>query len=234
MKTLNVFAFAFLCICLIFACDVSEVDDEFQEENSSLENLAPGNRGNNHINGKLPIERHKLVVAFEAKFFTNTTGQVVDPRCNDPRVLDTQVGEGHAENIGDFSIHFNFCIDPTDVVDDGQLTDNEALPYYKGIGTFTFSNGDKLFGEIRGAVLPTDKPGYDFEFMDPMVFTGGTGRFEGATGGGLTNSFVAFGAGTDHEFSAVLVLPKHRGHDRDNDDDWDDDDDWRDNDDDDD
>lgn len=58
--------------------------------------------------------------------------------------------------------------------------------------------------------------------MDPIVFTGGTGRFEGAKGGGLTNSFVTLGDGTDHEFTGALVLPKHRGNKHWDNDKWDD------------
>lgn len=57
--------------------------------------------------------------------------------------------------------------------------------------------------------------------MDPMVFTGGTGRFEEARGGGLTNSFVVFMSGSEHEFSGVIVLPKQRGGKH-----WNDHDDW--------
>lgn len=222
MKTLNYFLLLLFSACLIIACDVSQAEDELPKENLSVENLALENsskfKGWKHRKGKLRIERDLVVVAFEADFFTSSPGIVPDESCNEPRLLETQVGEGNANNIGDFSIHFNFCIDITDVAEppseegDPLITGNEALPYYKGTATFTFSNGDKLFGKISGAVLPTDKPGYDAEFMDPMVFTGGTGRFEDAKGGGLTNSFVTLGDGTEHEFSGVLVLPKHRGN----------------------
>lgn len=222
MKMLNYFLLSVFSICLISACDVSQTGDDVQEENPSLEYLAlessSWNNGKKHRNGKLRIERDQVVVAFEADFFTSSPGIVPDESCNEPRLLETQVGEGNANNIGDFSIHFNFCIDITDVIEppseegDPLITGNEALPYYKGTATFTFSNGDKLFGKISGAVLPTDKPGFDAEFMDPMVFTGGTGRFEDAKGGGLTNSFVTLGDGTEHEFSGVIVLPKHSGN----------------------
>lgn len=220
MKTLNCFLLLLFSICLIVACDVSQVEDEFQEENQSLENLTLENsskyKGKKHRNGKLRIERDQDVVAFEAEFSTTSSGLTEDERCNESRLLETQEGDGHAKNIGDFNILFTFCVDLSDVFPDfggdGQLTDNEALPYYKGESTITFSNGDELFGKISGAVLPTDKPRFDFEFMDPMVFTDGTGRFKDARGGGLTNSFVVFMGGTEHEFSGVIVLPKHRGN----------------------
>lgn len=231
MKTLKFVAYTLLSICFFVSCDVSQVDDEIQQENSSLENLTLENSskysGKKYRNGKLRIDRNQVVVAFDANFFTSSPGIMPDESCNEPRLLETQIGEGTAKHIGDFSIHFNFCIDITDVVappsEEGEppITGNEALPYYNGTATITFSNGDQLFGKVSGAVLPTDKPGYDAEFMDPMVFTGGTGRFEGAKGGGVTNSYVTIGVKTEHEFKAVLVLPKHRGNKRWDDDKWD-------------
>lgn len=221
MKRLNFVAAAILSTFLVLACDVSQVEEEFQGDIQSLDALAlegsADYKAKNYRNGKLPINRALNVVVLKASFSTNSLGAVEDPQCNAPRVLETQEGEGYAKDIGGFTILFTFCIDATDVVEDGELTGNDALPYYKGLGTFTFENGDKLFGKASGAVIPSDKPGYDFEFTDPFVFTEGTGRFEGAQGGGITNSFVVFGGQTDHEFSAVLVLPKHRGYDRDDD-----------------
>ena len=39
-------------------------------------------------------------------------------------------------------------------------------------------------------MLPSSHPDFDFEFHDDFVVTGGTGRFAGATGQGVTDSFV--------------------------------------------
>jgi len=53
-------------------------------------------------------------------------------------------------------------------------------------------------------------------FEDPFIFTGGTGRFEGASGGGMTHSQVDLFDDewnfipehqTDHEWTETFVLP---------------------------
>lgn len=146
---------------------------------------------------------------FRADMFTRLEELVPDPECGDfPRLLNTQSGEGEATHLGRFSIVITFCVDVTDVLDDGTLTAGESLPYDNGFGTLTAANGDMLHLEISGAVLPSDHPDYDFEFQDPFHFTGGTGRFAGATGEGLTASFVDQSDDrTDHEWIGTLVLP---------------------------
>jgi hypothetical protein len=74
---------------------------------------------------------------------------------------------------------------------------------------FTAANGDELWTSGGGEIEPTDKPGYAFEFLDPFEFEGGTGRFEGASGSGVTESYVpASGGPVDHYWSGTLVLPK--------------------------
>jgi hypothetical protein len=145
---------------------------------------------------------------FRASLFTGIAGLAPDPACGDPpRFLNTQVGEGEATHLGRFSVVITFCIDATDVLDDGQLTEGESLPYDQGVGTLIAANGDELYLSISGAVLPSDHPDFDFEFHDPFSFTGGTGRFEGATGGGSTDSYVDQAADrTEHDWTGRLVI----------------------------
>lgn len=147
--------------------------------------------------------------SFRAHMFTLLQGMVPSPECGDfPRLLNTQIGEGEATHLGRVSVVITFCVDVTDVLDDGTLTEGESLPYDNGFGTLTAANGDMLYLEISGAVLPSDHPDYDLEFKDAFQFTGGTGRFAGATGEGLTASFVDQSANrTDHEWIGTLVLP---------------------------
>ncbi len=157
-----------------------------------------------------------VTVPFKATFFTTGVLMPDEERCGaaPPFLLNTQDGDGQATHLGNFSIHITFCVDVTDLLndpgDDGEpLTEGESVPYFDGIGTFTAANGDLLRFTIAGAVLPSDHPDYDFEFADPFEFTGGTGRFQGATGMGVTNSFVDFEAGrTDHQWSGMLTLQK--------------------------
>lgn len=153
-----------------------------------------------------------VTLPFEARLFTAGEGLQPDPACGEPpRLLNTQVGEGHATHLGRFSIRITFCMDVTDVLDDGQLTEGESVPYDNGSGTLVAANGDELHMEISGTVLPSGDPAFDFEFHDPFRFTGGRGRFAGAAGEGTTDSFVIQAEDrTDHDWSGTLVLPRGR------------------------
>lgn len=153
---------------------------------------------------------HTVTVPFKARFYTDLAGLRPDPSCGDPlegRFLNTQEGIGEATHLGRFSVRITFCVDATDLLDDGQLTAGESVPYDNGVGTLTAANGDELWIAVAGAVLPSDHPDYDFEFADPFTFTGGTGRFQGAGGGGVTNSLVDAAVDrTTHRWSGTLTL----------------------------
>jgi hypothetical protein len=147
-----------------------------------------------------------LETPFQARAYTDLAGLAPDPLCGDPpRFLNTQVGAGEATHLGRFTVHITFCVDATDLLDDGMLTEGESVPYDNGFGVLVAANGDELYMAIAGAVLPSDDPAFDFEFHDPFTFVGGTGRFEGATGEGMTDSFVDQAADrTYHDWSGVL------------------------------
>lgn len=151
-----------------------------------------------------------VTVPFEADFFTDETGFTVDASCGaPPRFLVTQEGYGQARHLGRFSVHITFCIDATEILDDGVLTEGESIPYDSGVGTFTAANGDELQFTVSGAVLPFDHPEFEFQFADPFVFTGGTGRFQGASGDGMSDSQVDSDISrTQHDWSGALTLPR--------------------------
>lgn len=131
-----------------------------------------------------------------------------DASCGDPpNLLNTQVGEGEATHLGHFTVRFTFCVDLTDLLDDGALTEGESVPYWDGVGTFVAANGDELHVAVEGTILPSGEAGYDFQFQDPFAITGGTGRFADATGGGMTDSYVSQATNrTDHDWSGTLVM----------------------------
>ncbi len=147
---------------------------------------------------------------FKARAFTLLESLAPDPRCGaPPRFLNVQVGEGRGTHLGRFDIRFEFCVDATDLLDDGQLTEGESLPYDNGTGTIVAANGDELYLVIEGAVVPSAHPDYDFEFRDPFEFVGGTGRFAEAGGAGTTESYVEQATDrTDHRLMGRLVLKK--------------------------
>ena len=112
------------------------------------------------------------------------------------------MGYGKAAQLGKLKFESVFCIDPATFV------------YGKGTNTygrFIFDNGDVLNLLVEGQVLLSDHPKYDAEFQDEIEFIGGTGRFDGAYGSAITNSFVTFFPdGTDstiHHWKGTLYLP---------------------------
>ena len=81
------------------------------------------------------------------------------------------------------TFYFDFCVDVTD----------SSYPNDHIIAYFEDENGDQLFVEVAGFVLPGRLPGMPnyavSYFKDPFEIIGGTGRFEGATGNGVTNDY---------------------------------------------
>ena len=150
-------------------------------------------------------------VPFKAEFFTGGGLDPEDTSCGGPPVLkNVQDGSGEATHLGRFDVHITFCMDVTDFAD-GKIEGEESLPYDRGVGVFIAANGDELYFTISGEVVATEKPGYQLEFADAWIVTGGTGRFEGATGSGVTESYVNTAARqTDHVWTAELKLPRGR------------------------
>ena len=100
-----------------------------------------------------------------------------------PMGLVINTGEGTGTHFGKLTSYFEFCIDFTD----------SSYPHDHIIAYFKDENGDRLDVEVAGFVLPGRVPGMpNFAtsyFKDPFVIIGGTGRFEGATGSGMTNDY---------------------------------------------
>jgi len=142
-----------------------------------------------------------VAVPFRAEFFT--TGQIgadapnVD--CGTDLVEDVHQGRGEATHLGRFSIYGGHCLEFT--------IPPEPLPYSNGFFTLTAANGDELWIETSGVVVPSDDPNHAFEFSDPCEFVGGTGRFEGTRGTGTCSGKVGAGR-VDHVWSGELTVPR--------------------------
>lgn len=203
MKPLKIWL-SIVIIGLFWGCDINQPELNQPDTNVNFGIESKGINANTYNMVEIP---------FKAAFFTQNPGIgfLPDPRCEEPRLLETQVGEGEATYLGRFDAHFTFCIDISELLpsDDtpGVLTEGESAPYNNSEVTFTAANGDKLYIDISGAVLPSSDPNFDLMFMDPFEFIGGTGRFEGAWGGGVTNSFVKSGL-VSHDWIGTLVLPR--------------------------
>lgn len=110
-------------------------------------------------------------------------GHAVDPmgRCTDPTdPLDTTetmsiTGEGHASHLGPVKVFQDHCVD---------LAGDDPLAFSDGEFVMTSADGhDSIRGTYEGRLRPTATE-HVFEIDATFVITGGTGRFEGAVGGG--------------------------------------------------
>lgn len=141
-----------------------------------------------------PIETHE----FEANFHTVLAGFVEDAACAAPKsFLNTQEGGGSATMLGDFTTTMTFCVDPT------------TFEYDNAVGSFVATDGNEIYFEGSGQVLPSDREGYDLEFHDTITIVGGTGPYAGATGELSTDSYVKNETQrTDHVWSGTIILVK--------------------------
>jgi hypothetical protein len=82
-----------------------------------------------------------------------------------------------------------------------------------GTGTFLFTaaNGDTVFGTISGQARLTAPNVLTIE--ENAIITGGTGRFDGATGGFTVTRLKDTVTGvTTGSFTGTILRPEHRGH----------------------
>jgi hypothetical protein len=137
-------------------------------------------------------------IPFKAEFYTVLQSFEEDAGCTAPKnFLNTQSGAGTATLIRGFSTTLTFCVNPAN------------FEYENVQGSFVAENGDEIFVTGYGQVLPSDEPGYDLEFQDPFQIIGGTGRFKGAKGSGMTNSFVNMTTQqTDHVWTGTITVFK--------------------------
>jgi hypothetical protein len=97
-----------------------------------------------------------------------------------PFAHESTVAEGEATHIGHYTLTGDFVVDV-------------RLGTATGVFTLTAANGDKLFLQMEGHAVPTDRT----KTVANFTVTGGTGRFEGATG-----SFTA-----ENQFDFAVNLP---------------------------
>ena len=110
------------------------------------------------------------------------TGAAPEPGCDasgESRLYLT--GEGTATHLGRYSVTLSFCARA-----DGTLTE--------GRGTFVAANGDLLDFSFRGTSAPASPP--SLKFTSFVTFTGGTGRFDDASGRATVTGSVDLGTGT--------------------------------------
>ena len=198
MKTLKDQFTMFIFLTLLGACNqsgeehISPIPDEFSNAHQTMRTMP-----------------------FKAEFYTKRSyDDDGEGKCSDDPYLgfNLQIGEGNATHLGKFTTTMWFC--------------GAGFDYKNGEGVFVAANGDELYFKVPatdevGHVLPLpyEDPVYEFYFQDPFEFVGGTGRFEGASGGGVTDSYVDLFDDdgnfipehqTDHTWTGLLILPKNK------------------------
>jgi hypothetical protein len=101
------------------------------------------------------------------------TGTIApDARCPAPLLRESDAGGGTATHIGRYTITNSHCVDPST----GALTGGSFVK--------TAANGDQIFGTYVGTatVIQPPSPVGIFRVSGTVTFTGGTGRFAGASG----------------------------------------------------
>ena len=177
MKVLQKLLFAALCVCLCFAC--SDVGDELDNDLKSGKMLGAD-------------KTHETVMVtkpFKANFSVWRLHPMGEGEaCDGSSNRETMVGSGNITHLGKISTFMTFCV-------------NSTFGYsFTEPGYFMAANGDMLYIDVPdGQIIGPVMDGYQAHFNDTIYFTGGTGRFEGASGKALTNAHV-FAGDTDNEF----------------------------------
>jgi len=127
----------------------------------------------------LPLA-HPAIAGDEVPYKGKEVGAVTRGAFQFPFSYNSTVAEGEATYIGHYTLTGNFVVD----VRFGTAT---------GVFTLIAANGDMLFLDMEGHTVPTDLT----KTVANFTVTGGTGRFEGATG-----SFTA-----DNQFGFAVNLP---------------------------
>jgi hypothetical protein len=127
--------------------------------------------------------------------------------CDDvPMVRIINTGEGTGSHFGKLTHYFDFCVGV-----------GSSYPNCHMVAYFEDENGDRLFVEVAGWVLGGRVPGMpNFAtsyFKDPFEIIGGTGRFEDATGSGITNDYNSSkDPYSHHHWTGKITMVKGKGN----------------------
>jgi hypothetical protein len=134
-------------------------------------------------------------VPFVATFTSSVPGGSL-PSCPALVPLAT-VGTGQATHLGLFTATEGLCLNPG------------TGEFSSGHFTLTAANGDTISGTSHGQLVPTGST--TATIYGVFVITGGTGRFSGATGGGVATGsldLTTFEA-NDFVMRGTISRPNH-------------------------
>jgi len=206
MKIIKSLLFLMACIFMLSTCTKSEIllDDEALTtlDDESLINLDDVALTNLKNDKNKPMY---VSVPFKAKFIGDykyagpdieeLTG--LEPKCEFARVIVDF--EGNGTHLGKFTGSFDFCAGPEG--------------YGPSDSYMVAANGDTLIVSIAGKVIPgrlDEHPEYVVSYwQDPFVILGGTGRFEGASGGGTSDDYnSSLDPDSHHNWNGTITMKK--------------------------
>ena len=172
-KTMKIFRktlFIAACIGLLAACEKS---DHFWGDDPL---------GNAH---KKCAIKSMVTVPLKADFSVVPEAFIPDNTHPEYSTRLIMVGEGTMSHFGKMTTRMVFY---------GNMV--PVGPYGHGTGTFIAANGDELYFEFdEGLIILNEEDNAGFyltRFNDEMFFTGGSGRFKGASGSLWSNAFVHY------------------------------------------
>jgi hypothetical protein len=160
------------------------------------------------IDTRAQNQPHYVTVPFKVDYTGTYLFQGFNPdRCNAVNVVVE--GPGSGTHVGTSIIHFDFCGVPAN---DGtfDFLYGDPLP---SDGYIVADNGDSLFVTISGRVIvgrADDHPEYvNSYWRDTFRITGGTGRFEDATGIGLSDDYNSdLDPFSHHNWDGTITMKK--------------------------
>lgn len=101
-------------------------------------------------------------------------------RCGEDAPVYVWQGSGYGTHLGKFDVALSNC------------SLDEGAAFKNGEGFYIAANGDRIdfvySKDVVTLLVPTDDPDV-FTFENPWEFTGGTGRFAGVSGSGVTYGY---------------------------------------------
>jgi len=187
MKTVKKLLFLIAGICLMISC--SESDETLMVDDPHGSHLKSGKSG-----------PHTVTVPFKADFI-GTYVDPVDITCELPQFWPVKVDfEGTGTHLGKFTGNFSFCVDANN-------------GYGPSDSYMVAANGDILYVSVEGQVIggrEDDHPDHVTSYWrDPFIIVGGTGRFEGAEGEGMSDDYnSSLDPNSHHHWDGTITLVK--------------------------
>lgn len=191
MKTFKQFSVLLACMVMFSTCTKSDViiDDYALKMSSKKAKDKP-------VFVTVPFKAEfigdYIYVGPDSEEFTGLA-----PKCEFFRVIVDF--EGNGTHLGKFTGNFDFCFGPEG--------------YGQTDAYMVAANGDILIISISGNVIQgrlDDHPDYVTSYwQDPFEILGGTGRFEGATGGGISDDYnSSLDPNSHHSWNGTITMKK--------------------------